>query len=75
MGWIWRIYDVKKTATGFWRGKMMERGHLTDLGLGGRKVLKWILARRDENNWNGFMSFRTATWQALVDMVMELRIP
>jgi hypothetical protein len=54
---------------------MTERGHLADLGLGGRKILKRILARRDENNRNSFMSFRTGTWQALVDMVMELRTP
>ena len=38
---------------------MMERGHLADLSLGGRKILKWILARSDENNRKGYMSFRT----------------
>ena len=40
---------------------MRERRHLADLGLGGRKILKWILTRRDENNQIGFMSFRTGT--------------
>jgi hypothetical protein len=57
---------------GFLLGKMKERGHLADLGLGGRKTLKLILARRDEKMWPGITSLRTGTWQDLVDMDLEL---
>jgi hypothetical protein len=32
-------------ATGFWWGNVMERGHLEDIGLGGRIILKRIFMR------------------------------
>jgi hypothetical protein len=61
----------REMHTGFWRGNVTERGHLADLGLGGRIILKLILARRDEKNVIQDMD----TWQAFVDIEMELRIP
>jgi len=33
----------RRGAAGFWWGNLRERGHLEDLGVDGRKILKWIL--------------------------------
>jgi hypothetical protein len=61
--------------TGFEWGNMKERGHLKDLGVDGRIILKWIF-----NKWDGELIglfwLRIGTgWLALVNAVMNIRIP
>jgi len=38
--------------TGLWRGDVRERDHLTDLGVDGRTIIKWILKK-----WDGGMDW------------------
>jgi hypothetical protein len=40
---------------------MEERGHLDDLGIDGRVILKWILRHLDARVWTGFMWNRLGT--------------
>jgi hypothetical protein len=62
--------------TGFWRGKLRERDHFDDPGIGGRIILIWIFKK-----WNGGgmdwidLAQDRVRWRALVKAVMNLRVP
>jgi len=40
---------------------MEERGHLDDLGIDEKVILKWILRNLDVRVWTGFMWHRRGT--------------
>jgi hypothetical protein len=42
MGGACEMYGDDEVHTGFWRGKLRERGHLEDLGVDWRIILKCI---------------------------------
>ena len=44
---------------GFCWGNLKEKGHLEDLGVGGRVILKYILNKRDGRAWTGLI------WQGI----------
>jgi hypothetical protein len=46
-GHVARMRD-RRVHTGFWCGNLMAKYHLGDLGVNGRKLLKWIF-----NKWDG----------------------
>ena len=62
--------------TGFWWGKLRERDHLEDPGIGGRMILRWIFRK-----WNGGcmdwidLAQDRVRCQAFVKAVMNLRVP
>jgi len=61
--------------TGFWWGKLMERDYLGDPGVDGRKILRWFFRKRDGvMDWIELAQDRDR-WQALVNAVMNLRVP
>jgi len=65
------VWETGKVRTGLWWGDLMERGHLEDLGVYGRILLKWICKKRD---WIALAQDRGRR-RTLVDAVMNLRVP
>ena len=59
--------------TGFWWENLRERDHLGDPGVDGRIILRWIFRKWDVRLWT--RSIRIDRWQALVNAVMNIRVP
>jgi hypothetical protein len=61
---------------GYWWEMQKERDHGEDKDVGGWTILKWILR---EIGWDGMDWINLAEdsdrWRALVNMVMNLRVP
>jgi hypothetical protein len=43
---MWHVREIGEAHTGFWWGDLMERGHLEDLDLDARIILKCIFRKR-----------------------------
>jgi hypothetical protein len=52
----------------------MERDHYEDQDIGGWIILGWILQRWDDMDWIGLTQDRNK-WRALVNSVLNLRVP
>jgi len=42
--------ERREVHKGFWWENLKERGHLEDIGIDGRIILKWVI-----NKWDGGM--------------------
>jgi len=62
--------------TGFWWGNLRERGHWGDPDVDGRIKLKWMFRKLDVGgmDWMVLVQDRDR-WPALVNAVMNLRVP
>jgi hypothetical protein len=62
--------------TGFWWRNLRERDYLGDPAVDGRIILRWIFGKWDVGgmDWIGLVEDRDS-WQALVNVVMNLQFP
>jgi hypothetical protein len=59
---------------GHWWESQKEKAHWEDQGVGRWTILKWILEIWDGMDWIDLVHDRDQ-WRALVNMVMNLRVP
>jgi hypothetical protein len=52
-----------------------KRYHLGDPGIDGMIILRWIFGKWDVGVWTGLSWFSRDRWWALVNAVMNLRVP
>jgi hypothetical protein len=65
----------REVHTGIWWGDLREGDHLGDPGEDGRKILNWIFKKWDGcTDWIELAQDRDR-WRALVNAVMNLRVP
>ena len=52
---MWHIWETREVHTGFSWENARKRDHLEDLGVDGRKILKWIFKNWDWEAWTGLI--------------------
>jgi hypothetical protein len=69
--------DKKKGHTGLWWENLKERDHLEDLNADGKMISKYIFKNYNRwgEAWTGLIWLRTGTQRALVNRVINLRVP
>jgi hypothetical protein len=61
--------------TGFCWGDLSDGDHLGAPGVDGKITLKWVVNKRDEGmDWIEMVQHRDR-WRALVNAVMNIRVP
>jgi hypothetical protein len=69
------VWGRREMHTVFWWVDLREGDHLGDPGVDGRIILKWIFKKWDGSmNWIDLAQDRDR-WRALVNAVMNLRVP
>jgi hypothetical protein len=63
-------------CTGFWWGNLKERDCWGDPGVHGKIILRWIFKKQDVGGMDWIeLAQDTDRWRALVNAVMNLRVP
>jgi hypothetical protein len=65
----------REACVGFWWGNRRERDHWGDPGVDGRILLEWIFRKWDVGVWTGLGWLRIDKWRAIVNAVINLRVP
>jgi hypothetical protein len=69
-------YGGEKVCTGFWWGNLKGRDHLEDPGVDERITLRWIIQELRYGGTDGIdLAQDRDRWRALVNAVMNLRLP
>jgi len=70
------VWGREKTFTVFWWGNLKERDHWGDPSVDGRIILKWMFRKWDVEGINWIeQAHDRDRWRALVNAVMNLRVP
>jgi len=73
---MWGVQGRVVTCTGFWWGNLRERDCWGDPSADGRIILKWIFRKWDVGSMDWIELARDRDrWLALVNAVMNLRVP
>jgi hypothetical protein len=61
----------------FWWGNLKERDQWGDPGIDGKIILRWILKKWDVGVWMDWIELAQDRdrWQALVNAIMNFRVP
>jgi hypothetical protein len=72
---MWHACERREKCSRFWWESQKKRDHWEDQCVGGRMGSEWILGRLAWGGvWIGFDCLRTDRWQAVVSVVMNLRV-
>jgi hypothetical protein len=70
---VWRRVEV---YTGCWWENLSERDQLEDQSVGGKIILRWIFKKWDVDGMDMTeLAQDRDRWQALVNAVMNIRVP
>ena len=58
---MWQVCETGEVHAGCLLADLRERDYLEDLGIGGRKILKWIFKKWNGQPWIVLMRLRTGT--------------
>jgi hypothetical protein len=73
---MWHVWNIGETQTGVWWGDLRERGHLEDVALDWRIIIKCTFNKWDGKASIGLIWLRIGDrWWALVNAAMNLRVP
>jgi hypothetical protein len=62
--------------TGFWCANLRDRDHLGDPGIDGRILLRWIFRKCDVGGMDWIdLAQDSDRWRAVVNVVLNLRVP
>jgi hypothetical protein len=68
---VWGKYGACRVFV----GNLKEGDHLEDLSADGKVILKWVFKKWDEeNNWIDLVQDKDR-WRAVVNAVVNLRVP
>jgi hypothetical protein len=75
IGWAGHVAQMRRggVCTKFWWGNLSESEHLSDPGVNEKIILRWICGMWGLN-WIELAQYRDRWW-ALVNAVMNLRVP
>jgi len=69
------VWGSGEVYTGLWWGNLWERDHLEDPGVEGRMILRWIFRKCIGGmDWID-LAQDMDRWRALVNAVMNFRVP
>jgi hypothetical protein len=77
MGWAGHIARMGRgvLCTGFWLGNLRERVHLVHPSVDGRIIIRLMFRKCNVRVWTGLSWLRIGSCRALVNAVMNLRVP